>query len=380
MPLIAFGSALASAALVLLWRIAWPLAIPAALLLVGTNWLFLGGTLDRFDRDNPWWPPTLCCYMRELCRPFRGGDGELVEMLDGLPAGTTVRIWPSFMVYPPMFYVPRLHYCDQLSEKKPIRAGLRRELPDYLFVEKARPEVVVVPGWSLGVAADYLKRTCGPTRYRVCKALQEPFLYTQKPEIPAHWFWLPAIDWKKQPVVGVVLVAVGSEAEKCLASTTSALDRRHGAYALLATAGQAADGGNLDSVVEYCEAALRLDPGLAAAHVNLGLVCEKRHQAAEALRHYRAAIEAEPANAVAHFDLANMLLAENANDEAERHYREAVAAKPDYAQAHYNLGIMLLRQGRMSEAREHLAAAQQSAAPGTRLADEARLRLRQMPK
>ncbi len=259
-PLIAFGAVLGGTALVLLWRIAWPLAIPAAVLLVGTNWLFLGGTIERYDRANAWWPPTLYCYVRELYFPFRSGDEELVDVLHGLPAGTTVRIWPSFMAYPPMFYEPQLHYCDQLTEKKAIRPELREKLPDYLFVEKARPEVVVVPAGKLGLAMEHLKQTLGKGKYRVCKALHEYFgNYGGKPEIPMHWFWIPKAEWKMRPGA-IVLVAVGSNAEKSAALASDGFDREHGAYALCAAADQVAMAGNLDAVVEYSEAALRLCP------------------------------------------------------------------------------------------------------------------------
>ena len=284
-PLIAFGAVLGGMALVLLWRLCWPLAIPAALLLIGTNWLYPGGTIPRYDRTNPWWPPTLYCYVRELCFPFHAGDEELVELLGQLPAGTTVRIWPSFMTYPPMFYVPQLHYCDQLTEKKPVRPDLRQALPDYLFAEKARPEVVVVPAMLLGTAMEHLKATVGPNRYRVCKALHKYFTnYTGKPEIPMHWFWMPQAEWKKLPGA-IVLVLEGSEADKSAALASDAFDREHGATAL---AEQVTQNGDLDCLVEYCEAALRLDPRCSAADINLGWVCEARGQPAEAMRHYRA--------------------------------------------------------------------------------------------
>ena len=376
-PLIAFGAVLGGLALTLLWRTCRPAAIPLAALLIGTNWLFLGGTVPRYDRANSWWPPTLYCYLHELRFPIHAGDEELIELLDRLPAGTTVRIWPSFMAYPPMYYVPKLHYCDQLTENKPLRPELRDSLPDYLFVERAQPEVVVVPAAHLGEAMEHLERTIGPGKYRVCKALHEYFgNYTAKPEIPMHWFRVPEGDWSLWPGA-IVLVAAGSEAERSAALASDGFDRRQGAFALCAASKKSVD---VNAALEYCEAALRLCPTCAAAHINLGVLCESRKRFAEAIGHFRAAIAADPTSEVAHYDLANRLRDENEFDEAEQHYLKALALKPVYAPAHFNLGVMLLRQGRTAEAREHLAIAERNAPPGYPLAEQVRRILKQLPK
>ena len=281
-----------------------------------------------------------------------------------------------------MFYVPQLHYCDQLTEKKPIRPDLRQELPDYLFVEKARPEVVVVPAGYLGMAMEHLKQTFGPGKYRVCKALHEYFTnYTGKPEIPMHWFWMPKAEWKMQPGA-IVLVAAGSEAEKSAALASDAFDREHGAYALWAVAGPG--GRRAASWMPWSNIAKRpcgFARACSAAHVSLGVVCEDRESGPR-----------KPCGTTARRSQPTRTTRLRTSTWRICFWRrtrttrpssiicKALAAKPDYAQAHFNLGVMLFRQGRTAEAREHLTAAQQAAAPGTRLADEARRLLQQMPK
>ena len=320
-PLIAFGCVLGSLAVVVLWRTWRPMGAAMAVLLMGTNWLYLDGMLDRCDGKSPWWPPTLYRYVQELRHPYHCGDDELLDLLRQLPAGATVRMLPPFLIYPPMFYVPQLHYCDQLTLRKPIRAELRPQLPDYLFIEKARPEIVIVPAhpYFLGLVMENLKQAAGPGKYRVAKALQDYFFYTDKPEIPGHWFSPPPNDWVLFPGQ-VVLVATGSQADRSPALASDAFDRKQCALLLWQVAITARDGGRWDLVDEYAAAALRLDPSLSDAEVTLGSVCELRKQWTDAMRHYRRAIEGDAKNALAHYDLARLLAADHKEDEAEQHY------------------------------------------------------------
>jgi tetratricopeptide (TPR) repeat protein len=340
------------------------LAIGAALPYIGSPW-------------GSCWPPTIYSYVNEVYHPYKSGDEEMLDLLAKLPAGTTVRVWPSFMIYPPMFYVPQLHYCDQLTANKPIRADLRPQLPDYLFAEKSQPEVFIVPGATiyLSTALEHLKQTIGPGKYRVCKALRRFFYYTGKPEIPNHLFETPPDDWKYFPGA-IVLVAIGSAAEKCPALASDDFDREQGGFDLCAVANMCLENNQMDAAVEYCSAALQLDPKLADAHVTLGKICEMRHQPADAMRHYRDAVSADTKSAIAHYDLANVLLAANEDEEAERHYLSALNLKPDYPQAHFNLARLLLQRGRTEDARKHLTAALQFAPPGTQMAEQARALLR----
>jgi hypothetical protein len=70
-----------------------------------------------------------------------------------------------------------------------------------------------------------------------------------------------------------------------------------------------------DQAIAEFQQAIKLDPNLAAAHSNLGVVFK---------------------------DLGRL-------DEAKACYRKAIQLKPDYADAHWNLALILLRQGDLKE-------------------------------
>ena len=99
-----------------------------------------------------------------------------------------------------------------------------------------------------------------------------------------------------------------------------------------------------EAEAEY-RAAMALDPKLAQAHNNLGLLLAKdatRVQEAEA--EYRAAMALDPKGAGAHNNL-GLLLADDATRvrEAEAEYRAAMALDPKDAAAHNNLGLLLAK-------------------------------------
>ena len=351
-PLIAVGCAVGGLAAVILGQLFRPLGLVVLLLLVMTNWLHLGFLVPRFDRTRVWWPPTLCRYVYELGHSYPSGNEALVELLGQLPPGASVRVLPTFMTYPPMFYAPRLHYCDQLTEKKSIREDLRRELPDYLFVERARPDVIVVPPPLLREVVDDLNQRYGEGAYRLQKTLDAYFNYTTKPEIPMRWFWPPA-DSELFPGM-LVFVAAGSSVAKHPALQAGPADAERGSEAFYRVAHQLSENGKREQAVEYYEAALQLNPRHVDSHVNLGVMLEALGKADEAARHYLAALAIKPRSEVAHFNLANLLSDQGEMESAEAHYRAALAAKPTYPQAHVNLANLLRRQGKVDEARKHL--------------------------
>ena len=91
-PLLALGAALGGLALVILWRMARPLAPAMALLLVGSNILYLGFLTERFDGTSAWWPPTLSRYVYELFHDHTTGNEAAIALLGRLPPKTTVRM------------------------------------------------------------------------------------------------------------------------------------------------------------------------------------------------------------------------------------------------------------------------------------------------
>ena len=130
-------------------------------------------------------------------------------------------------------------------------------------------------------------------------------------------------------------------------------------------------------------ATLALAPGLAAAHVNLGLLSARGGDRAAAEQHYRTALAGDPAHVHALLHLGVLLAAQKRfmeaeslylqallvepaspvalshlgvllaclerDAEAERCYRAALAIAPDDRTAMFNLAYLLLRQGRFKE-------------------------------
>jgi predicted O-linked N-acetylglucosamine transferase (SPINDLY family) len=101
------------------------------------------------------------------------------------------------------------------------------------------------------------------------------------------------------------------------------------------------------------ERALALDPALAAAHYNLGLV-QSASQPSAAQGHYLQAIRLQPNFAAAHNNLGNLLRAQGKLYEAAAAYRTALRCQADYVEAIGNLGGALLELEQFSEAVEQL--------------------------
>jgi tetratricopeptide (TPR) repeat protein len=84
---------------------------------------------------------------------------------------------------------------------------------------------------------------------------------------------------------------------------------------------------------------LELDPGHAAAHINLGTLCYNRQDYTLAEKHYRIAISIDPRYALAYFDLGNVLDETGRVIEAIQAYNTALQLAPTYGDAHYNLAL-----------------------------------------
>ena len=63
----------------------------------------------------------------------------------------------------------------------------------------------------------------------------------------------------------------------------------------------------------------------------------------EAISHYKKAIKLKPGSAISHYNLGNALLVERKTEEGIFHYRMAIKLKPDFADARHNLKIALRR-------------------------------------
>ena len=84
---------------------------------------------------------------------------------------------------------------------------------------------------------------------------------------------------------------------------------------------------------------LELDPGHAAANINLGTLHYNRQEYVQAEAHYRRAITIDPRYALAYFDLGNVLDETGRVMEAIQAYGTALQLAPTYGDAHYNVAL-----------------------------------------
>ncbi len=107
------------------------------------------------------------------------------------------------------------------------------------------------------------------------------------------------------------------------------------------------------AAAEAYRRALRADPNLVAAVINLGNIHYASDEMAEAQALYERAIALEPDAFEAHFNLGNIHHDLGRFRDAERCYRDALALSPAYADAHFYLAVTLEKVGDSSRARVH---------------------------
>jgi tetratricopeptide (TPR) repeat protein len=108
--------------------------------------------------------------------------------------------------------------------------------------------------------------------------------------------------------------------------------------------------GRLEQAMEVYRKLIAVQPRLAAAHLNLGLLLLRLERWAEAAGCFRAALALNPGLAVAHNNLGNIAKLERRFDDAAESYRAAIAADPALAEAHANLGGLLEQAGALADA------------------------------
>lgn len=114
-----------------------------------------------------------------------------------------------------------------------------------------------------------------------------------------------------------------------------------------------ADAGRLDEAAECQREAIDLNPRMAQAYCDLGLIGLKQNRLDDAAAALRQAIQLEPARADAHNHLGVLLARQAKPDEAAASHRRALEIDPAYAEAHYNLGVVLGTMGRTRDAITH---------------------------
>jgi tetratricopeptide (TPR) repeat protein len=123
--------------------------------------------------------------------------------------------------------------------------------------------------------------------------------------------------------------------------------------------------GREDSAAAAYRRALELDPGLAAAHTNLGALAHRRGNAAEARACFQAALALDPDQPEARYDLAHVLIEAGELEVAAAELRRVLELVPDSADTHFNLGMTLEALGSRKQAREHLSRYLDLASPAT---------------
>ncbi|MFM8333409.1 MAG: tetratricopeptide repeat protein [Candidatus Methylumidiphilus sp.] len=98
-----------------------------------------------------------------------------------------------------------------------------------------------------------------------------------------------------------------------------------------------------------CRQALALRPQFAEAHNNLGVLLSQTERLDEAEQAFRQAIAAQPGYLPARFNLAKLHKHLRRHADAELGYRQILAIHPNHADARLNLALLLLSLGRFRE-------------------------------
>jgi tetratricopeptide (TPR) repeat protein len=127
----------------------------------------------------------------------------------------------------------------------------------------------------------------------------------------------------------------------------------HGVQDHFLAAVQAEEAGEKLHAISLYEEILNVDPGYAAAYINLGTINFHLRYYGRAEELYRRATEVDPGYVLAFFDLGNVLDELQRLDDSIAAYRQAVALSPRYADAHYNLALAYERKGERRKALRH---------------------------
>ena len=117
--------------------------------------------------------------------------------------------------------------------------------------------------------------------------------------------------------------------------------------------------GRIEEAMQRYEAAIRLAPTLARAHLNRGNMLLAMDDAEGALGAYATALVHNPDYAAAHYNMGNANIRSGRYEAALAAYRKAIGLRPDFADAEVALGYALEELGRDDEAMLHYQAALQ---------------------
>ncbi len=128
--------------------------------------------------------------------------------------------------------------------------------------------------------------------------------------------------------------------------------------------------GDTTAAIAEREAALRVFPGFAVAHCNLGDTLSRLGRINEAIPHYETALQEKPNYADAHNGLGSALAQAGRLPEAVEHFTRAVALFPEFAEARHNLSALHNNLGNAFAQLDRLPEAERAFTEALRLAPE----------
>jgi 4-amino-4-deoxy-L-arabinose transferase-like glycosyltransferase len=189
-PVIPLGAVATAAALRILWGLGRPITVGAFCLVVLTNLPFLG----FLGAYNAYLPPkgvqcTLCRYLEEIATDRTTATEELIDYIAKIPEDEVLLVFPQYMTYSAMYYLPEREFCCQLKTGHPLTDELKAELPDYVFWEKARVGRALINASRPFVPEGPLTiRGIGMGNFKYVETLDIPPRDCSRPEIPWHAF------------------------------------------------------------------------------------------------------------------------------------------------------------------------------------------------
>jgi 4-amino-4-deoxy-L-arabinose transferase-like glycosyltransferase len=207
-PVIPLGALATAAALRIAWELARPLGLALACLAVFSNIPHLG----FLGATNSYLPPkgiqcTLCLYAEEIVTDRTTATEALIDYISKVPEDEVLLIFPPFMGYSPMYYLPERKFCCQLRRNHPLTDELRAELPDYLFWDAPRIDRALINARMPKAPEGPLSiRGISLGHYKFVERLDVPARDSSRPEIPWHAF--PGEDIRAWPYFQFFVVTV----------------------------------------------------------------------------------------------------------------------------------------------------------------------------
>jgi len=112
------------------------------------------------------------------------------------------------------------------------------------------------------------------------------------------------------------------------------------------------EGKTKEAIAEF-ESAVRVNPRMVMAHVDLIALYGKLGQIQQAEEHYRSATALDPGWGEAYYNWGLILLRQHQTDDAITAFSEALRVNPYYADAHIQLGALLDETARSKDAQRH---------------------------